>query len=213
MHRKRLCKGCDQYFRPPEDSPTIRHCSAACAEDILKKHWATVRAQQERARKKAQKAKKLQYRRERIQYTQDKLSHQFKLTQPIFNHLIVLLDKKEPCGSCGEWKCGRLWDCGHVKSVGSHPELRFDFLNAYKQGRRCNGGQRRLSSREKVVSKQYEERLIKTKGQAVVDYLNGPHKPKHYTREGLKELRAIFAAEIRYIEKHDNPSKNWRTLP
>jgi len=197
------CLFCKDYF--PRDQMISTPKGNFCTIDHATKYGI---ASIPKTRKMLEKRNRMQKRA----YKADSLPHQIELTQPIFNRLVVLLDKNEPCGSCGEWKCGWIWDCGHVKSRGSHPELRFDFLNAYKQGRKCNGGQRRLSSHEKTVSKMYEERLIKTKGQALVDYLNGPHKAKHYTREGLKEMRAMYAAEIRHIEKNGSPSRDWRKL-
>lgn len=218
MERKRKCRNKDcttnnGYFRPQAGTPDyVKWCSQDCQDAIIEKSLAKERVKRERSQKRSQAAQKKKERRQKRAYTADKLSHQIDLTQAQFNGLIVLLDKDEPCGSCGRYKCGSGWDCGHVKSRGSHPELRFDFLNAWKQGSACNRANVRMNSRSVTVSKQYEERLAKTKGQWVVDYLNGPHEAKHYTREGLKVLRAEFAAERRYIGKHGEPSRDWREL-
>ena len=202
-----MCRGCKDYFRPKDDDPDkITYCSPECLQTIISKSLAWSRGKATKQRERDHNREKRENMAARRRLNEDSLPHQKYLTQKAFNRLIVLLDQdKNYCASCGRSKCGSYWDCGHVKSIGSHPELRFDFLNAYKQGSACNR-QQRLSSRGLVVSKQYEERLpVKT-----VEYLNGHHQAKHYTREGLKEMRAEFTKEIRLIESGEPPSRNWR---
>lgn len=211
--KERRCKvkSCRTKFEITDKTkPWENWCSESCQTTLIQEALAKAQKQRKRAQERAKKAQKKANARQKRDYNADKLSHQVELTQRQFNGLIVLLDKDDACGSCGRCRCGSGWDCGHVKSTGSHPELRFDFLNAYKQGSACNRSNRLLNSQSLTISKQYEERIIKTKGQWVMDYLNGPHKAKHYTREGLKVLRTEFAAERRYIEKHGQPSRDWR---
>lgn len=212
MPNVRKCKNkeCPEYFKPDTvmDYPRQEWCSPECKTEIALQFYRKQQERREKTVRKAQKAEKKYNRKARLALNGDKLSHQHELTQKVFNSLILLIDKDEGCKSCGKPVCGYIFDCGHVKSRKSHPELRYDFLNAYKQGSGCNRGQIRFNSRDEVVSKKYEQAL----GEEVMAYLNGPHQAKHYTREGLKEMRAEFAAEIRYIEKHGKPSRDWRAL-
>lgn len=100
-------------------------------------------------------------------------------------------DKNEPCISCGRWHDGQ-WHSGHFNSVGSHPELRFEYDNIHKQCQPCNahkGGNRAG----------YEPRLIAKIGQERVDWLNGPHAPAHFTREQLLAIEAKAKADTRAL--------------
>ena len=178
----------------------------------LRKH----RARQELAQKKAWAKKKKREREEKQGLNRNNTRHQTKLTQRAFNKVVRLLDHDQPCISCGkqglEEKYGGSWDCGHYLTIGGHPELRFCFLNAYKQCKKCNGGSGNYSRKAKTVAQDYTEMLVERMGQPVVDWLNGPHEAKHYTCDQLIEMRSMFSAEIRHIEKHGKPSKNWRQL-
>lgn len=178
---------------------TQKTCSVQCAmvHGRLK--------EQERMKRRNRKAKQDYYR--------DHKPHQEALTQREFNRMVVLIDQGRPCISCGRMKCGVTWDCGHYKSVGSTPELRFDPRNAYKQGSACNRGQAKYSANERTVKTGYEANLRERYGQEMIDYCSRHHPLPNYTCEDLRELRAKFAAEIRYIKRHGAPSREWRALP
>jgi hypothetical protein len=126
--------------------------------------------------------------------------------QQIFNKYIRLRDHDKPCISCGksdvEWTPGGMWDCGHFISIGSHPELRFVELNAYKQCKKCNGGSGRFAKKHHTVSKQYRENLIEKIGIEKVEWLEGPHEPKRYTIEDLQSIKAEYTRKARECEKN-----------
>lgn len=169
-----------------------------------------------KTRKKIAAEEKKQNAEESRNLKRTSLKYQIKTTQPVFNRLIRLIDAGKPCISCGkaalDEKYGGSWDCGHYLTNGGFPELRFCFLNAYRQCKKCNGGSGRFSRKAKTVAQDYTEMLVERMGQAVVDWLNGPHEAKHYTCEQLIQMRAEFAAEIRFIDKNGRPSKNWRQM-
>jgi hypothetical protein len=150
-------------------------------------------------------------RRKREHYKDD-LPHQKEETRKVFNEMIRLLDKGQPCISCGKAVCGQRMEAGHFKSVGSHPELRFDPRNCYLQGSGCNSATSSRRRNNLTVSKEYEQRLIEKMGQELVDWLNGPHPPAKYTCSQLQEMRAVFAAERTRLKKGLPPSRNWRAL-
>lgn len=173
--------------------------------------------------KKAQKLSeksKLEFKREtnrkkRALKANDR-KHQIKITQPVFNALVRLLDRYQPCISCNrdvvDGDIGGSWDCGHFKTVGGFPELRFVFLNAYRQCKNCNGGAGNYTRKNKTVDADYRMLLADRMGQDVVDWLDGPHEMPHYSCEELIEMRALWRKEIRYIEKNNKPSRNWRDI-
>lgn len=159
------------------------------------------------ARKEKQKTA-LQKKEERAR----SLPYQLTKTRLYFNEMIRLLDAGKPCISCGRYKCGARFEAGHFKSVGSHPELRFEPRNCYLQGSGCNGATSNRKRNNLTVAKEYELRLREQRGDALVDWLDGPHKPKHYTCDDLRQLQALFIGESARLKKGLGPSRNWREL-
>lgn len=166
--------------------------------------------------KKAEKLRK-DDKKKLKSFRDNDLRLQKKLTQKEFNKLVRYLDKEEPCRSCGNVidtnPTGGSWDCGHFKTIGGFPELRFCFLNAYKQCKSCNSGSYNHARKGSIVSAEYERRLIEHMGQEVVDWLNGPHEPAKHTCDELIQMRAMYTAEQRYIKEHGRPSRDWRKFP
>ena len=193
----------------------IKTCSVHCAIKFLDQRFAMRKKMLLKAHNKARKKENVRRMTKTTLREQD-LKKQRKLTQTVFNKMIRLLDKDEPCASCGKEEheikdtyFGK-WDCGHFKSIGGFPELRFIPLNAYKQCKGCNGGSHYYAHKRATVAQEYEERLIKRIGQDKVNWLNGPHKPAKYTCPELIQMRKEFSAENRRLESGQPPSKDWR---
>lgn len=74
---------------------------------------------------------------------------------------------------------------GHYKSIGAHPELRFNEFNVNKQSMKDNAW---LSGNIEG----YRKGLIEKYGVKVVEWLEGPHEPKKYTLDELKEIQQIY---------------------
>lgn len=146
---------------------------------------------------------------DRRKMNENNLSHQKKITQQAFNSFIRALEQGQVCISCLKPKP---LTCGHFKTVAACPELRFDPRNAYGQCSQCNGGQIKYRPHDGTVIKRYTVNLANRMGSEMIVYLNSHHELKHYTCDDLKELRSIFQAEKRYIEKHGKPSQDWRKL-
>ena len=123
----------------------------------------------------------------------------------VFNKFIRARDKDLPCISCGrvkvEWTRGGEWDCGHYRSRGAMMELRFEELNAHKQCKSCNGGSAKYAKKGYTVGKEYTERLTARIGEDKVAWLNGPHEPKKYTIEELKELKKLYQGKLKSITR------------
>jgi hypothetical protein len=83
---------------------------------------------------------------------------------------------------------------GHYMSVGARPELRFDENNVNAQCAPCNN---HLSGN--IVL--YRKGLIAKIGLEAVEALEGPHEPKHYTVDDLKQIKADYTAMAKALEK------------
>lgn len=104
--------------------------------------------------------------------------------QAEFNRYIRLRDDKEPCISCGRFHQGQ-YHAGHYRTTKSAPELRFEPLNVWKQCMPCNA---HLSGN--II--EYRKNLIQKIGQEKVEWLEGPHAPKHYTIDDLKQIKLQY---------------------
>ena len=195
-----ICKNpaCGKKFKPVR--PFQKGCCMDCDYEIAmaavmkKREQAAAKAKRDAVEQAKQKRRDLRERKAQLKSRNDWV----KEAQAEFNKFIRLRDASEPCISCGEVNPpmlhGGQWDCGHYLSVGSHPELRFEELNAYKQCKSCNGGAGRYAGKNRTVSQQYRENLIQKIGVSLVEWLEGPHDAKHYTIDQLKEIKAHFKA-------------------
>lgn len=190
MLKAKKCKICGSEFIPKNSLHVT--CQPACAVAYVKKKKLDKIHKAER--------KELRERKEALR----PLSFFVKKAQKAFNAYIRERDKNEPCISCGVMNPpalhGGQWDCGHFLTVGAHPELRFDERNAYKQCKKCNGGSGRFTRKNHTVSQQYEENLRAKVGDELVDWLQGPHNAKHYTREELLEIEKLYKKKLKELQ-------------
>lgn len=131
-------------------------------------------------------------------------SHYKKQAQQAFNTFIRLRDHDQPCISCGETNPpdlhGGQWDCGHFKTVGGFPELRFVECNAYRQCKSCNAGSAKYGAKAATVEKMYRESLAEKFGQELVDWLDGPHEMTYYRRDDFIRIRDEYRAKARELK-------------
>ena len=172
--KKKLCKVCKELYQPIRPLQSV--CSPNCAWD----HARTVR---EKAERKETKEAKIKLKTK---------SDWLKETQTVFNQFIRLRDKEEPCISCQRHHKGQ-YHSGHYRSVGAHPELRFDELNVHKQCSVCNNY---LSG--SLV--EYRINLINKIGIDAVNYLEGKHELKHYTIDDIKSIKALYKLKIKALD-------------
>lgn len=206
---KRKCRHCGNYDRV-ENMIITPSNAAFCNQDHAAKY---ARASVPKTRAKLEREQRKQDKLAVRKLKENDKSHQEYLTQIEFNRLVVLLDQGKNCICCNKPTIGRLVDCGHFLSVGSHPELRFCFFNASLQLRGCNRGHVKYRGREHTVRKGMEINIAERYGQCVLDWLKGPHEMPHHTCDQLKIMRAMYSAEIRYIKENGKPSRNWRSFP
>jgi radical SAM superfamily enzyme YgiQ (UPF0313 family) len=213
---RRLCKGCDRYSIPADAPKTCKACSIPCSIVIGKKLVAQQRAMYERSRAKQAKEEKQKHTKQRKEFKANDLPHQKELTRRVFNTMIRLLDRGKCCPTCDEPLIEGEYDAGHVRTVASCPQLRFDARACFGQCRKCNGSgtiRKRVKKTQEVVSDLYKAWILSEFGQAYYDWLYGPHELTHYACETLHIMRKEFAAEIKRLEQGLPPSRDWRALP
>lgn len=185
--KQKKCKVCRTSFAPTKPMQCV--CGLQCAlslASIAKAKRERTQASQERKETKA-KLEKLKTKGDYI-----------KEAQSAFNKYVRFRDMGKGCISCGA-ECGTAavggdGDAGHFRSRGSAPHLRFDERNCHLQCKRCN---RYLSGN--VAD--YRVGLIDRIGQLALDDLESDQTPKHYTVDDLKNIKAIYLAKCRELEK------------
>jgi hypothetical protein len=189
MDGKKLktCKACKVKFAPVKPMQSV--CSIQCASAMVAKKKASQEAKKQQDERKADKAK-----RERLKTRSDWM----KDAQREFNRYIRLRDAGRLCISCEselarEVVIGGGYDCGHFRSVGSAPHLRFDPRNAAGQCKKCN-----RYGAGRVV--EFRKGLIDRHGVAFVDELEADQTPRKYTIEDLKQIIVEFRKKAKAIE-------------
>jgi hypothetical protein len=182
--RRCALKSCRKQFEP-----TFNTVQAACSWQCA---LALVTAKREREEVKAKKAERALDKA--AKEAQKRLPDLKKEAQAAFNAYIRARDAGRPCICCGQPmladRPGGAVDAGHFLSVGSAPELRFEPDNVHAQRKSCNrpGGTTRSKFRAGMV-----ERI----GLGRVEWLEGPHQPKHYTRDDLRAIRDTYRNKIK----------------
>lgn len=159
-------------------------CGVPCAIALTRlkqNREAKVKAKQERA--------EMRERKEKLKSRSDHL----KDAQKAINAYVRERDARFPCISCGREHQGQ-YHAGHFRSVGACPELRFEELNIHKQCAPCNN---HLSGN--LI--EYRKGLIERIGLEKVEWLEGPHDPKHYSIDDLKAITAHYRKKLRELTK------------
>lgn len=154
-------------------------------ENALTKKKREDRAIEKKKKKKAAKFKK-------DFYDNDSKTRK-AAAQKAFNNFIRERDRDQPCISCGRYHKGR-YDAGHYKTVGAHPELRFNEDNCHKQCHwDCN------INKSGNIAK-YRIRLVKRIGLERVEALESHNEPKIYTCDDYKEIELYYKNKLKGIQ-------------
>lgn len=183
----KTCKcGCGQKFTPTRPlQPTTDDFE--CKLRYAQKHAEKSKQAREKAERKA-----IRIRKEKLKTRRDYI----KETQIAFNAYIRERDRDKACICCGRplqrGMVGGDFDCGHYRSVGSAPHLRFHENNAHGQLKQCNrwGAGRAVD---------YRIGLIKRIGLEAVEALEADQEPRHYTIPELIELKAKYKAKLKEL--------------
>lgn len=160
-------------------------CSPACAIEL-----ANV------AREKKVKAD-YKARKEAIKTRSDYI----KEAQVAFNSYIRGRDAGKPCICCGlplgEGAIGGGFDCGHYRSVGSAPHLRFDPRNAHGQRKQCN----RYGAGRAV---DYRVGLIARIGLVAVESVEADQTAAKWSIDELKAIKAHYRTKLKELKIRGN---------
>ena len=172
--KAKVCKQCKAEFEPAR--PLQVCCGPKCAVE---------RATHQRSKKDRAE---LRIAKERLKSRGDWARE----AQTAFNAFIRARDKQagHGCISCGS-HTGKE-NAGHYRSVGSCPSLRFEESQVHLQCEKCNSY---LSGN--LIN--YRTALILRVGQLKVDWIEGPHQPKHYTIDDLKAIKAEYKAKLKAL--------------
>lgn len=175
------CKVCSTPFTP------ARPLQAVCSPRCAMKHV--------RAQKKVEIASTRQ-RRAALKT----IPQLIKEAQREFNAFIRERDKDKPCICCGQSlgaeEIGGAYDCGHYRSTGSAPHLRFDERNAHAQRKFCN----RYGAGRAV---DYRIGLVARLGAAIVEALESDNRVHHWTRDELIAIRDHYRAKTKELRKQE----------
>jgi hypothetical protein len=182
------CKVCKVKFEPKF------FLQKACFDPACLAEWAK-RERETKVDKKYAKRKK--------EFNDNDRKIRLPAAQKAFNAFIRKRDAVLPCISCDNFVLVDMpygkYDCGHFKTVGGFPELRFEELNAHKQCKKCNGGAGNFTRKDASVSKEYRKQLIKKIGLDKVEWLEGAHEPKKYTCAELKEIELLYKQKLKEL--------------
>lgn len=186
--RVKTCRVCRNEFRPSLSTQKV--CGPKCALAL--------------AREESNKSFKKETTRRKKALLDNDSGHWMENAQSQFNRFIRLRDRDLPCISCDrsvvEYTRGGSWDCGHYRSVGAMPQLRFEELNAHKQCKSCNGGSSKYARKGETVRTEYRIRLVGRIGADKVSWLDGPHPEKRYRVDDFKEIYRTYKKKADDIE-------------
>lgn len=190
VFRPKDCKECKTRFKPTRAFQPVCYemaCMVAYAEKIIS------------AKRIKEKAAKLKQDRALFKVRKEKLktrSEYIKEAQVAFNAFVRARDAGKPCICCGHplraGDVGGAYDCGHYRSVGSAPHLRFDERNAHAQRKQCN----RYGAGRAV---DYRIGLIARIGAAAVDELEADQQPRHWSVDDIKAIRDDYRRKTREL--------------
>jgi hypothetical protein len=184
--KPKACKVCRTKFWP------VRPMQIACGPLCAYAYAGKVADGKAKAERKEDKAKREQLKT---------IPQLIKEAQFAFNRYIRLRDAGKPCICCGKPMgtdaIGGAFDCGHYRSVGSAPHLRFDERNAHGQTKQCN----RYGAGRAV---DYRIGLLGRIGSEQVEALETDNTPRKWTREGLRAIKAEYQAKANALRKAAN---------
>jgi hypothetical protein len=183
---RKACKVCSKEFEAWSTYQRInRFCGPVCAAK-----WGEYQRDKKRA---AAFRAETRRKREALKTTGDYV----KEAQKAFNQFIRARDYAKPCISCGAISADRFGggvDCGHYRSTGAAPHLRFNTFNAAAQCKRCN---RDLSGNAVEMRKGMVLRF----GLDRVVSIEHDDNPRQYSKEQLQRIALIFRKRARIYSK------------
>ena len=178
----KTCKACKCKFTP------IRQFQVVCNSYLCAIAYVNLSRASENKKEVSEYQKE---KKERLTALKTK-SDWLKEAQIVFNSYIRLRDKDLPCISCQRFHSGQ-YHCGHYRTVGSSPHLRFDEENCSKQCSACNN---HLSGN--IIN--YRRNLEQKIGRERLDLLEANNRSKHYSIDDIKDIKLLYKAKIKAMQ-------------
>lgn len=185
--KQKKCRICKQPYIP------VRPMQSTCNEFSCMVEYADKAAAKSKQRRAIAEKREVAEKRIQLKTAMDWT----KDAQTAFNAFIRERDKDKPCICCGlpliSGEVGGKFDCGHYRSVGSAPHLRFDERNAHGQRKQCNrwGAGRAVD---------YRIGLISRLGVDIVEAIEADQSPKKYTIDQLKQIVTTYRAKLKELK-------------
>lgn len=200
--KPKRCKECGGFFTPMRPMAVV--CGLECSA-----RYATKQSEKKRSKAAKEERAQTRARKEAMKPRKEFLAEAKQAVQRF--RRLEELKKGSPCMSCQRsqaevegadgWKPGGAWDGGHFMGKGARPELALEPLNVWLQCKSCNAGSGKYARKGYTVNANFETNLRATQGDALVDWLKGPHEPKHYDTDELKDIRDHYRKRARELEK------------
>lgn len=210
VFRPKGCKVCKTKFTPTRRiQPVCAEvaCAITYAEGLLAAKKARAVLDQRRAAKEDRqetRARKtaIKTRSEWIQEAEKAVRAVRRLEELAKGRgcMSCLRSQDEVNGAEG-WRPGGAWDAGHFLGKGACPELRMEPKNIWLQCKSCNAGSAKYARKGFTVNQAFETNLRAAEGDALVDWLKGPHAAAKHTVEQLQAIKATFGAKARELKK------------
>ena len=187
----KTCKQCKCRFTPVLRLQYV--CSPLCGLEYARGKRVREEAKVDRIQTKARK-EALETIPQLIAAAQKEFNAYRRLSDKLAGH---------PCISCGrplDWGTeggSHQVDCGHYRSTGSAPHLRFDEDNAHAQCVNCN----RYGAGRAV---DYRIGLIQRIGLARVERLESANQVVKWDRDTLRQIKTIYRAKTRELRKNQS---------
>ena len=184
--KPRKCKFCPCTFVPTRMGQKV--CGPMCALTYAR----SVRAKDEK-REAVKERRETRQKLQKLKTIPDLIEE----AQRAFNLFIRTRDAQKPCICCGkplgDGDVGGRFDCGHYRSRGGAPHLRFNEDNAHGQRKYCNrhGAGRAVD---------YRIGLIARIGLDRVEALESNNEVHKWTREELIAIKAEYSAKAKALK-------------
>ena len=187
MLKAKTCKACKHKFIPTQ--PLACVCGLRCAIS-----YANILAEKRKALEASQSRRETKLKLDKLKTKSDWL----KEAQVAMNRYVRARDYGKRCISCQtllttNGSTGGAYDCGHWRSTGSAPHLRFYILQMAGQCKKCN---RYLSGN----AVEMERGLIDRLGKEKVEDIKADQRPRKYQIEQLERIKKIFNRRAKWYE-------------
>ena len=198
--KPKTCAICTGEFVPQRAGQKVC-CPVPCGVEYARQQEAKKKAKERHARRAKTRAEL---------EAMKTISDLTKEAREKFNAFIRELDEGRPCVSsgaltAGDHLTGGSWDCGHFRTVGAQPALRFVPLNAHRQ--------RKHDNRDKSGAQDEQRKtLLRWYGEEIVAWLERDYGQPQWRHDDLREIREHYAAERRRLRADRRAGKQWDAI-